>query len=80
VLSRPTPQAPMPQHYTKNTVEATIWCNTCRRETPWRILGGKRAYCIPCHDQPTAAPAKKPGPAPQPGLFDAPDSDQVFFN
>lgn len=59
----------MPQHYTKNTVEASIWCNKCRSMTQWRILGSKRAYCIPCHDQPTPAKVEAPKPETQPTLF-----------
>lgn len=43
-------------HYTKNTVESSEWCNTCGKKTPWRILQGKRGYCIPCYD----AKASKP--------------------
>lgn len=70
MLSRPTPKAAMPQHYTLNTVYASIWCNKCHKETTWRILNGKRAYCIPCHEKPLPAPAKKPDPAPEPSLFD----------
>jgi hypothetical protein len=38
-------------HFTKNTVEASIWCNACNKTTPWRILQGKRGYCIPCYDK-----------------------------
>jgi len=40
----------MPEHYTKATTEASVWCNACGKMTMWRILVGKRAYCIPCHD------------------------------
>lgn len=47
-------------HFTKDTVEASIWCNTCRKMTPWRILQGKRAYCIPCYDAKRTAPEEKP--------------------
>jgi hypothetical protein len=40
-------------HFTKSTVEASCWCNVCNRNTPWKILGGKRAYCIPCSEKPS---------------------------
>jgi hypothetical protein len=41
----------MGQHYTKDTVEAPIFCNKCMRFTQWRILGGKPAFCIPCYEK-----------------------------
>ena len=52
----------MPQHYTQNTVEDSIFCNRCRKMTPWRILNGKRAFCIPCHEKRTPTPPKPPTP------------------
>jgi hypothetical protein len=39
-------------HFTKGTVEASCWCNVCKQNTMWRVLNGKRAYCIPCYDRP----------------------------
>jgi len=59
----------MPQHYTKLTHEVSIWCNACRKMTPWRVLAGKRAYCIPCHDM---IPPSRRKPEP-----DAPDDRQM---
>ena len=32
--------------FTKSTVQANCWCNKCGKETPWRIAGGKRSYCL----------------------------------
>ena len=55
-------------HFTRDTVEAPIWCNRCNKVTSWKILNGKRAYCIPCYNKPK--PAAEPAEAPQPGLFD----------
>jgi hypothetical protein len=43
-------------HYTKSTVEASIWCNRCNKETLWRIADGRRQYCIPCYERPKPAP------------------------
>lgn len=40
----------MPEHYTKNTVEATIFCPVCMKFTAWRIAGGLRSYCIACFE------------------------------
>jgi hypothetical protein len=48
----------MPHHFPKNTVEASIWCNTCNRVTPWRVLNGKRGYCIPCYDAKATKPER----------------------
>jgi formylmethanofuran dehydrogenase subunit E len=56
----------MPRHYTKNTVEASVWCNHCGKMTPWRILGGKRAYCIPCYER-RAEPKPPRPPKPEQG-------------
>jgi transcriptional regulator with XRE-family HTH domain len=39
-------------HFTKDTVQASIWCNRCNKNTQWKILQGKRAYCIPCYERP----------------------------
>lgn len=39
----------MPHHFTKSTVEASIWCNVCRKETPWKIADGRRQYCLVCY-------------------------------
>ena len=45
----------MPEHYTKATVEASIWCNKCGKMTPWRISDGRRSFCLTCYEK---APAK----------------------
>lgn len=45
----------MPHHFTKSTVEASIWCNRCNKPTPWRIADGRRQYCIPCSERPKEA-------------------------
>ena len=36
----------MPEHYTKNTLEATCWCNKCNRMTQHRVDGGRRGPCL----------------------------------
>jgi hypothetical protein len=38
----------MPEHYTKNTLEATVWCNRCGKDTQHRIDGGRRGPCLEC--------------------------------
>lgn len=62
----------MPHHFPKNTFQAEVWCNKCRKMTPWRILGGKRAYCMTCYDKLTSPAVKKDEPPP--------DSQQNLFN
>lgn len=52
----------MPHHYTKGTVEASIWCNKCRKETPWRIADGRRQYCLTCYAKPAAEESSAPPP------------------
>jgi hypothetical protein len=61
----------MPEHYTKNTVEASVWCNRCNGMTPWRISDGRRSYCLVCYDAPhhQRAQEKPPEPDPQGKLF-----------
>lgn len=60
-------------HFTKDTVEASIWCNRCNKATPWRVLQGKRAYCIPCYQRDPVGALERGGkhePSNK-GLFDA---------
>jgi hypothetical protein len=60
----------MPHHFTKSTVEASIWCNKCGKMTPWRIADGRRQYCIPCYDKPRPAPKLAKVEERQCGLFE----------
>lgn len=60
----------MGQHYTKNTVAVSHWCNNCSMMTMWRVLSGKLAFCIPCHEKPSVMkPAKINNLALQESLF-----------
>lgn len=38
----------MPEHFTRNTVEASVWCGKCGRDTMHRIDGVKRGPCLDC--------------------------------
>jgi hypothetical protein len=38
----------MTQHYTKNTVEASSWCNPCGKDTPHAVFGGRVGSCLSC--------------------------------
>ena len=59
----------MPEHFSKSTVEATVWCNPCGKPTPHSIFDGRRGACLVCLAKPPAP--KKPEPAEkQRGLFE----------
>jgi len=47
----------MPQHYTKATTEALIFCKRCMNETLWRVADGRRQWCIPCYEKALARTA-----------------------
>jgi hypothetical protein len=56
----------MKQFFTRNTVEASVWCNPCGKKTQWKIHDGRPMHCVECfakleaqHDQP------KPEPQPE---------------
>lgn len=36
----------MPEHYTRNTLEVTAWCEKCQRFTQHRVDGGRRGPCL----------------------------------
>ena len=35
----------MPHHFTKNTLETTKWCNTCKCNTQWLVSDGRLGRC-----------------------------------
>lgn len=41
----------MRHFFTKNTVEAVIWCVPCHKETLWKVAGGRPQYCTECYDK-----------------------------
>ena len=57
----------MPEHYTRNTVEATCWCNKCGKMTQHRIDDGRRG---PCLEHETPVKPKPESKRKEPGLFD----------
>lgn len=62
----------MPEHYTKSTVEASIFCRKCGKNTPWVISGGRRQYCKLCQEKREAESEerkKTPAPAQQTTCF-----------
>jgi len=38
----------MTQHFTRNTVSASLWCAKCQKQTQHRIDGVKRGPCLEC--------------------------------
>ena len=38
----------MPEHYTKNTSECTVWCKKCEGLTQHRVDDGRRGPCLVC--------------------------------
>ncbi len=57
----------MPEHYTKNTIEATCWCKKCGKATQHRIDDGRRGPCLE-HETPVK-PKKEPLKEKQEDLF-----------
>jgi hypothetical protein len=57
----------MPEHFTRNTLTASVWCAKCGRLTEHRIDGGRRGPCLECPPKPIKA---KPAPIAQKGLFE----------
>ena len=52
----------MPEHYTKNTLECTAYCNKCGKMTQHRVDGGRRGPCLACiarREEETKARQKK---------------------
>lgn len=43
----------MPEHYTRNTVSVTVWCNVCQRTTEHRVDDGRRGPCLEHAAKPT---------------------------
>lgn len=36
----------MTEHYTRNTLEVTAWCNRCARQTQHRVDAGRQGPCL----------------------------------
>jgi hypothetical protein len=60
------------EHYTKNTIEASAWCDRCHRATMHRVDNGRRGPCLECMARPEAEPdstRRKPPAGVQMDLF-----------
>lgn len=61
----------MTQHFSKNTVSASFYCNKCRKFTQHKISDGRKSHCLECAvklDQ-LCAERKREPQAVQEGLF-----------
>ena len=59
----------MLHHFTKNTVQASIFCERCMKMTPWKIADGRRQFCLICYDKRKTEDAAKPVAVTQGSLF-----------
>lgn len=58
-------------HYTKNTVSAKFWCNSCYKETEHRIDDGRRGPCMnPEHGRQSRLIDTSPPAAEQTSMFE----------
>jgi hypothetical protein len=61
----------MKQFFTRNTVEASVWCNPCGKKTQWKITDGRPQHCLTCFGKLEAQHVeKKPEAEKQEGLFE----------
>ena len=59
----------MRHFFTKNTVEASIWCVKCHKDTPHAIMDGRPAYCTICQAKPQAEKKLESPPQTSGNLF-----------
>jgi ribosomal protein L44E len=52
----------MPQHYTRDTIEVSVWCNVCRKETMHRVDDRRRGPCLQCLKKLEQEAANRPKP------------------
>jgi len=57
----------MRHFFTKNTVEAQIYCKRCGKETLWKVAGGRPLHCTACYGE--AKPVEKKTEQVQEELF-----------
>lgn len=61
----------MRHFFSKETVEATIWCKRCGRDTAHAVMGCLPAYCKVCQSRPVEEVKPQNPPAPRSGnLFE----------
>lgn len=65
----------MPEHFSKNVLQTTRFCNTCMRNTQWHVWNGRLGSCV--HEHHTAPPKPKPEPSKQQDLFPKGEADEM---
>lgn len=49
--------------FTRNTIEASVWCKPCGKKTQWKITDGQPQHCLACfaklEEQHAQAPEKQ---------------------
>ena len=59
----------MGHHFTRDTIEASAYCNKCGKMTPHTVSDRRLGYCIPCYEKPLP-PANETKDDGQTDLFD----------
>lgn len=49
----------MSEHFTRNTVSASFWCNKCKKFTQHAVSNGRKAHCLECVARYDAQPKVK---------------------
>ena len=57
----------MRHFFTKTTVEVSIYCKKCGKDTIWAVSGGRPQYCRECYGK--TEPVVKPAEDTQRSLF-----------
>jgi hypothetical protein len=60
----------MRHFFTRNTVEASIWCVKCHKDTLHAIADGRPLHCKICQEKPLPVAPDSPLHMDEPWLFD----------
>jgi hypothetical protein len=56
----------MTQHFTRDTVEVSWWCNACHKMTLHRVADKRLQFCLICYGQSAAESASRKAETPLP--------------
>lgn len=59
----------MPEHFSKATVEANVWCPVCRKPTMHFVHDGRRGGCKTCIKRREDEAAVRPAPPEKQGFL-----------